>query len=202
YQRKVVKHVQEIGERSGRARRQYLEHNAEAIIFDTYALLNCLKMRAGYQMLRATAALNGSVNDENEAKLSEIITQDSSIETKESLQKIGKLTDSLVRELRIIAKRPDSRGGSLMRKSQAVKSEKLLGAQLLQAIEPFVETLHSIVDMPSEPAIVCAPAGFNLAPYLKAFKWILEDGEQLRAIALPYLNTAELPVRWGKLLDA
>ena len=38
YRKNVAGHVQELGKLDGRARRQYLESNAEAIVFDTYAL--------------------------------------------------------------------------------------------------------------------------------------------------------------------
>ncbi|WP_396643604.1 hypothetical protein, partial [Microbacterium sp.] len=52
YRKNVAGHVQELGKLDGRARRQYLESNAEAIVFDTYALLSSLKTHAEYQAVR------------------------------------------------------------------------------------------------------------------------------------------------------
>ena len=67
YRKNVAGHVQELGKVEGRARRQYLESNAEAIVFDTYALLSSLKTHAEYQAVRAALARTRSTNDESEA---------------------------------------------------------------------------------------------------------------------------------------
>lgn len=74
YRENVDGHVQELGKLDGRARRQYLESNAQAIIFDTHALLSSLKMYAEYQALRAARARIRSANDATEAQLFTRIT--------------------------------------------------------------------------------------------------------------------------------
>ena len=82
YRRNTTGHIQEIRKSGGHARRQYLESNAEAIVFDTYALLTSLKTHATYQALMATQARKRSETDDNEAKFFEEITRDTPPEIK------------------------------------------------------------------------------------------------------------------------
>ena len=186
YRKNVTGHIQEIRKSGGHARRQYLESNAEAIVFDTYALLTSLKTHATYQALRAARARKRSETDENEAKLFEIITRDTPPEIKDSREEIGQLTESLVRELRIIAELPGRATMPLTKKHRDAKAAKLTCAQLLEAIEPLADVLHPAVDTPAVPETVCAPDGLDLDPYLRVLRWFLEDGEQLHGIAFPY----------------
>ena len=88
YRKNVTGHIQEIRKSDGHARRQYLESNAEAIVFETYALLTSLKTHATYQALMAARARKRSETDENEAKLFEIITRDTPPEIKDSREEI------------------------------------------------------------------------------------------------------------------
>ena len=186
YRKNVTGHIQEVRKSGGHARRQYLESNAEAIVFDTYALLTSLKTHATYQALRAARARKRSETDENEAKLFEIITRDTPPEIEESLEEIGQLNESLVRELRIIAELPGRATMPLTKKHRDAKAAKLTCAQLLEAIEPLADVLHPAVDTPAVPETVCAPDGLDLDPYLRVLRWFLEDGEQLHGIAFPY----------------
>ena len=186
YRKNVTGHIQEIRKSGGHARRQYLESNAEAIVFDTYALLTSLKTHATYQALRAARARKRSETDENEAKLFEIVTRDTPPEIEESLEEIGQLNESLVRELRIIAELPGRATMPLTKKHRDAKAAKLTCAQLLEAIKPLADVLHPAVDTPAVPETVCAPDGLDLDPYLRVLRWFLEDGEQLHGIAFPY----------------
>ena len=179
YRKNVAGHVQELGKLDGRARRQYLEANAEAIVFDTHALLSSLKTHAEYQALRAALARTRSANDENEAQLFDRITRNTPPEIEEFLQEIGQLTESLVRELRIIAELPGRATMPLTKKRKDAKGSKLTCAQLLKAIEPLANKLYPAVDLPAVPDTVCAPDGLDLDPYLHVLRWFLEDGEQL-----------------------
>ena len=190
YRKNVTGHIQEIRKSGGHARRQYLESNAEAIVFDTYALLTSLKTHATYQALMAARARKRSETDENEAKLFEIITRDTPPEIKDSREEIGQLTESLVRELRIIAELPGRATMPLTKKHRDAKAAKLTCAQLLEAIEPLADVLHPAVDTPAVPETVCAPDGLDLDPYLRVLRWFLEDGEQLHGIAFPYEASA------------
>ena len=208
YRKNVTGHIQEIRKSGEHARRQYLESNAEAIVFDTYALLTSLKTHATYQALMASRARKRSETDENEAKLFEIITRDTPPEIKDSREEIGQLTESLVRELRIIAELPGRATMPLTKKRRDAKAAKLTCAQLLEAIEPLAELLHPAVAMPAVPEMACAPDDLDLDPYLRVLQWFLEDGEQLHGIAFPYEASAnnfpgKLPAAaLSKLLDA
>ena len=208
YRKNVTGHIQEIRKSDGHARRQYLESNAEAIVFETYALLTSLKTHATYQALMAARARKRSETDENEAKLFEIITRDTPPEIKDSREEIGQLTESLVRELRIIAELPGRATMPLTKKRRDAKAAKLTCAQLLEAIEPLAELLHPAVAMPAVPEMACAPDDLDLDPYLRVLRWFLEDGEQLHGIAFPYEASAnnfpgKLPAAaLSKLLDA
>ena len=162
YRKNVTGHIQEIRKSGEHARRQYLESNAEAIVFDTYALLTSLKTHATYQALMASRARKRSETDENEAKLFEIITRDTPPEIKDSREEIGQLTESLVRELRIIAELPGRATMPLTKKRRDAKAAKLTCAQLLEAIEPLADLLHPAVAMPVVPETVCAPDDLDL----------------------------------------
>ena len=186
YQKNVAGHVQEIGKLDGRARRQYLEANAEAIVFDTYALLSALKTYAQYQMIRAALARSRSADDESEAQLFERITSKTPTEIEQSLSEIRQLTQSLVQQLRIIAELPGRATVPLTKKRRGAKSSQLTCQQLLAAIEPLADMLQPPADMPAVPETVCAPDGLDLEPYLRVLRWFLEDGEQLRSVAFPY----------------
>ena len=186
YRKNVASHIQELGKLDGRARRQYLESNAEAIVFDTYALLRSLKTHAEYQALRAALARMRGANDERETQLFDRITQNTPAEIDESLSEIRSLTKSLVRELRIIAELPGRATMPLTKKRKDAKASQLTCKQLLEAIEPLADMLQPAVQMPATPETVCAPKGLDLNRYLRILRWFLEDGETLRSVAFPY----------------
>lgn len=186
YRSNVSAHVQELGTLDGRARREYLESNASAIVFDTHALLSSLKTYAGYQALRAALARTRSTEDEAEAQLFERITRNTPPEISEALEDIGQLTESLVRELRIIAELPGRATMPLTKRRRDAKASQLTCDQLLKAIEPLAELLQPAVDPPVAPGTVCAPDDLDLDPYLRVLRWFLEDGEQLRGVAFPF----------------
>jgi hypothetical protein len=207
YQRNVAGHVAEIGKLDGRARREYLESNAEAIVFDTHALLSALKTYAEYQMIRAALARTRSANDESEAQLFDRITSKTPNEIENSLSEIRVLTDSLIRELRIIAELPGRATVPLSKKRRGAKTARLTCEQLLNAIEPLADMLHPAVEMPAAPETVCAPDGLDLEPYLHVLRWFLEDGEELRSVAFPYEVghrnlTGAVPAILAKRVDA
>lgn len=169
YRKNVAGHVQELGKVEGRARRQYLESNAEAIVFDTYALLSSLKTHAEYQAVRAALARTRSTNDESEAQLFDRIARNTPAEINESLSEIRSLTESLVRELRIIAELPGRATVPLTKKRKDAKASQLTCKQLLEAIEPLADMLQPAVEMPAVPSTVCAPEGSILIPICTCF---------------------------------
>lgn len=186
YRKNVAGHVQDLGKLEGRARRHHLESNAEAIVFDTYALLSSLKTYAEYQAVRAALARARSINDDSEAQLFDRITRKTPAEIDDSLSEIRSLTESLVRELRIIAELPGRATVPLTKRRKDAKASQFTCQQILEAIEPLADMLHPAFEMPAVPETVCAPDGLEIGPYLHVLRWFLEDGEMLRGVAFPY----------------
>lgn len=207
YQKNVSAHIKELGRLTGRQRREYLETNAEAIVFDTYALLNSLNADAEYQVLRAGLARSRSAGDENEARLFELITDTAPKKIEESLTAIKSLTEALVRELRIISELPGRATVPLTKKRRDSKASQLTCSQLLESIEPLADMLQPPTEMPSVPETVCAPESIALDPYLKVIRWFLEGDEQLRCVAFPYVVgkhnlTGMVPAVLARRVDA
>ena len=186
YRKNVVEHVQQLRKLDGRQRRMYLECNAEAITFDTYALLSSLKIYVEYQTIRAAHIRARSTHDEKEAELFDRITKNTPLEVNDSLSEIRSLTESLVRELRIIAELPGRATVPLTKKRKDAKATQLTCKQLLDTIEPLSDMLQPAVDMPTAPATVCAPEGLEIDRYLHILRWYLEHGETLRSVGFPY----------------
>lgn len=206
YRRNVADYVEELGRLNGRPRREFLESNAEAMVFDTFALLSSLKGYAEYQAVKAVRARTRSADDENEAQLFERITRDTPIAIQSARDEIENLTKALVRELRIITELPGRATMPLTRKRKDKKASQLTCAQLLEAIEPIANIIHSPVGVPSIPNVVCAPGDLDLDPYLQILRWFMEDDEYLRGVAFPYEAGGDLsalvPPVLGKRVDA
>lgn len=207
YRKNVAGHIRELGKLNGRARREYLESNAEAIVFDTHALLSSLRTHAEYQAIRAALARTRSANDENEAQLFDRIVRNLPTEIDESLHEIRLLTESLMRELRIIAELPGRATVPLTKKRKDAKASRLTCGQLLKAIEPLSDVIHPAVEMPAVPETTCVPDDLDLEPYLNVLRWFLEDGETLRGVAFPYEVgshnlTGVVPAILAKRVDA
>ncbi len=207
YRKNVAGHIQEVGRLDGRGLRHYLESNAEAIVFDTHALLSSLKTYAEYQAIRAALARTRSADNESEAQLFDRIVRKLPAEIEESLREIRLLTESLVRELRIIAELPGRATVPLTKRRKDAKETRLTCKQLLDAIEPLANTLHPAAEMPAVPETLCVPDGLDLEPYLLVLRWFLEDGETLRSVAFPYETgahnlTGVIPALLAKRVDA
>lgn len=207
YQKNVDGHVQELGKMNGRARRQYLESHAEAIVFDTHALLRSLKTHAEYQAIRAAIARTRSDKEESESQLFDRIVRNLPTEIEESLREIRVLTGSLVRELRIIAELPGRATVPLTKNRKDAKASRLTCEQLLHAIEPLSNVLHPAAGQTVIPETICAPDDLDLEPYLNILRWFLEDGETLRSVAFPYEEgrhnlTGVVPAVLARRVDA
>ncbi|MGI5170279.1 hypothetical protein ACQEU3_38585 [Spirillospora sp. CA-253888] len=187
YQQNVRDHVGEIDRPDSRHRREYLQTNAEAILFDANALLSSAKAWTGYQALRAAKARIAGREDADEARLADVIARDTRTELDSALAETTKLVDSLTRELRIIAELPgrDTRTQALMGKRRDAKAARQTSARLLEAIEPLADALHPPAPPLGAPDVVCAPESLDLEPYLRILRWFLEDGETLRVLGSP-----------------
>lgn len=204
YQRNVSGHIREVGVLMGRERRQYLETNAEAVVFDAYALLTSLKAYAEYQSVKAMRARIRGQNDEAEAQLFERLTRDVPEEIQTSRHQGTALIKSLVRELRIIAELPGRRTLPLTKTRKDSKASQLTCAQLLEAIEPLANMVLPPTEMPQTPGNVCAPEELDLTPYLKMLRWLMEEGEVLQGLAFPYVGGSKpmIPAILEKRIDA
>jgi hypothetical protein len=181
YRLNVRGHIGHI-ERTGPRRREYLQTNAEAILFDTYALLSSVKAWTGYQRIHA-----GMARAAGEAELVDIIARDSRTELDSALAETTSLVDSLTRELRIIAELPgrDTLAQSLPGKRKDSKAARQTSADLLEAIKPLADALRAPLPPLAAPDVVCAPESLELEPYLRILRWLLDDGETLRVLGFP-----------------
>jgi hypothetical protein len=195
YRLKVREHIQQLGRLDTPGRRQYLETNATAIIFDAYALLSSLKAWTGYQTVHAARARAAGRDEADEAQLVEIIERETGEEIGSALAETTGLVDSLTRELRIIAELPGRATVPLLGKRKDAKKARLTSAQLLEAIQPLADALRPPTPPLKAPGVLCAPKALHPDRYLRILRWFLADGETLRAFGL------DAPARIGALLD-
>lgn len=186
YKSNTAEHILKIRESEGRVRREYLETNAESIVFDSYALLTTLRIYAEYEAIRAGITRVRGQDDEAEGKLSESISENISVEIEKSLTEIRSLIDSLVRELQIIAELPEPKALPFTNKRKEAKTVRMSSGQILDEITPLYEKLQLTYDVPSTPDIVCAPEGSDLDQYLQILRWVLQRDEHVEAVAFAF----------------
>ncbi|MEU8061607.1 hypothetical protein [Microbispora bryophytorum] len=185
YRLNVGDHVRQIHRLDTHARREYLETNAEAILFDANALLSSLKAWTGYQALHAARARAAGLEDAGEARLVDTIAHDTRAELDSALAETTSLVASLTRELRIIAELPGRDTLPLTGKRKDSKAARQTSARLLEALEPLADALHPPAPPLEAPGVACAPRSLDLEPYLRILRWFLEDGETLRVLGFP-----------------
>ena len=184
YRLNTKRHIEQIAERDGHRRRAYLEENAEAILFDSQALLHSLKSWSEFQLLKAVAYRDNQIEGQNNQKLIEVTLRDAQVEYDNSFAQAKKLLDALNRELHIIAELPGRKTLPLSKKRKDLRTSQFTCAQLLEVVDPMVSKLH-LQRLPQEqPRIVCSPAEMDIQPYLKPLWWMLADDEPLKAFAL------------------
>jgi len=185
YRLNVGNHVRQIHRLDTHGRREYLETNAEAILFDANALLSSVKAWTGYQALHAARARAAGSEDAGEARLVDAIARDTRKELDSALAETTSLVDSLTRELRITAELPGRDTLPLTGKRRDSKAARQTSARLLEAIEPLADALHPPAPPLEAPDLVCAPKSLDLEPYLRILRWFLEDDETLRVLGFP-----------------
>ncbi|MFG2920918.1 hypothetical protein ACGFYA_05300 [Streptomyces sp. NPDC048305] len=185
YRLNVRGHVRQIDRADASRRREYLQMNAEAIVFDANALLSSLKAWTGYQALRAGRARAAGRDDADEARLVDVIARDTRAELDSALTEATSLADSLTRQLRIIAELPGRDTLPLPGKRKESIAARQASALLLKAIEPLADALHPPAPPLEAPGVVCAPTSLDLEPHLRILRWFLEDGETLRVLGFP-----------------
>lgn len=185
YRLNVRGHVGQIDGADPSRRREYLQTNAEAIVFDANALLSSVKAWTGYQALRAGRARAAGREDADEARLVDVIARDTRAEFDSALAETTSLVDALTRELRIIAELPGPDAWPLPGKRKDVKAARDISARLLEAIAPLADALHPPAPPLEAPGVVCAPTSLDPKPYLRILQWFLEDGETVRVLGFP-----------------
>lgn len=186
YRLNVGEHTKQLARAHGTTRRQYLEDNAESILFDVNALLVSLKTHTGYQALRAARARTNAETSEHEAKLVEEITADTREHFEVSMAQAAQLVKDLTRELRIIAELPGRATVPLSKKRRAAKASQLTCQQLLEAIHPLADSLNPPAEPLQTPNVTCMPEDIDVDQYLRVLRWLIDDQESLKAIAFPY----------------
>ncbi|MFF3378368.1 hypothetical protein ACFYXF_36120 [Streptomyces sp. NPDC002680] len=194
YRLNVGSHIQQIHQLDTHGRREYLETNAEAIVFDAHALLSSVKAWIGYQALHATRARAAGPEDAGEARLVDAIARDTRTELDSALAESTSLVDSLTRELRIIAELPGRDTLPLPGKRRDSIAARQTSARLLETIEPLADALHPPAPPLEAPGVVCAPKSRDLEPYLRILRWFLDDGETLRVLGFPQQLDALGPI--------
>src|SRR5690606_27269487 len=102
YRDNVESHIQAIASAQVRQRREYLQSNAQAVVFDAFALLSTLKAWVGYQALAAAVAREAGAANPAEARHFESIVANTRRDAETDLANITQLLSNLTRELRII----------------------------------------------------------------------------------------------------
>ncbi|MCO8274368.1 hypothetical protein M1L60_27590 [Actinoplanes sp. TRM 88003] len=182
YRLNVGDHIRQIQKLESRARRQYLETNAEAVLFDAYALLSSVKAWTGYQALHAARARAAGAEDAAEARLVEELAGRTGKELESALAVTTSLVDSLRRELRIIAELPGRATLPLPGKNKDSNAARQTAAGLLEALEPLADALHPAPSALAGPGVVCAPASADVEPSLRILRWFLRDDENLQVL--------------------
>ncbi|WP_405523551.1 hypothetical protein OG426_09905 [Streptomyces canus] len=185
YRLNVGNHIRQIHRLDRHGRREYLETNAEAILFDAHALLSSVKAWTGYQALHAARAKAAGPEDAGEARLVDDIVRRTGKELASALAESTSLIDSLTRELRIITELPGRDTLPLPGKRRDSIAARQTSARLLEAIEPLADALHPPAPPLEAPGVICAPKSLDLEPYLRILRWFLEDGETLGVLGFP-----------------
>ncbi|MFT4188290.1 MAG: hypothetical protein QM621_06870 [Aeromicrobium sp.] len=185
YHRKVTGHIAELQQRQARARREYLQDNAETIFFDAHALLTALKAWVGHRSLYAAHTRGIGDDPAAEERLVTTIQEGTHAELESALPEAVGLIDALTRELRVIAELPGRPGSLLPSRRRDAQASRAMSARLLEALTPLADSLRPPSPELVTPEIAAAPDDLDVAPHLRVLRWFLDGGETLRALAFP-----------------
>lgn len=188
YRRNVTNHTAQIRELGGQGRREYLEAEAETIVFDAHALLQALKSYAQYRTLRAAQVRNRIEVDETEKALFELLTEETPKELEKDMREVRELILELTRELRIISELPGRATVPLTKKRRDKKRTALTCAELLEVIEPLSDMLQPAAPTVEVVGNICGPEEVNLDKYFGVLRWYLAPREVVETVAVAYLS--------------
>ena len=188
-------YIKQLDTLDGKEELYYLITNAEAILFDTQALLFSLRAHTQFQVLHAYRARVNETNGTDEAKLLDIIINDIRDEVKVCRNTATTLITALNRRLHLIAELPGRRTLPLLPKRHH-KQSQLTSAQLLEAIEPLADALNPIRSKLDSATIITtiAPEGYGTGTYVRILRWLLNDDEHLLAITFPHQMDSNSPL--------
>jgi len=199
FKNKVENHLKAISTEDKRARREYLQHNAEAIIIDTQALLSALNIWIGYKLLQASISQQRGEKAADGTDLAEQIAKRVRDEFEQAYQETRTLTDALRLELR---------------KASLDWGQKIFGIpvgwehgdrarHLLEALTPIAEALRPSVKL-EKPDIVCISGNRNihLDRYLEILSWRMQDDETLKGIAYSWPQHAMIAITNQRVIAA
>lgn len=207
YRRHISEHISKVRELEGQAKREYLENEAEAILFDSQALLQALRAYAQFRALRAGRVRMHIEQDEAERALFEKLTRETPRELEEDLEEVRALIVALTRELRVIAELPGRLSVPLTKKRRDKKRAAMTCAALLEVMEPLADVLQPVIPPIELEASPHTPEDADLSGHLNIMRWHLEPGEVVRALALIYAMTGKsavgvIPAVLGRRVDA
>ena len=187
YPTKVQEHIHKLHSARKAERRQYVEKNAAAIYFDAQALLLTLKAKVGYQALYVARLQARGTTDPLEARQADVALRDTKVQFDEQFQLAIDLLVDLTRELHLITEISGSSTWSFPWGRQDDRVSREVCAKLLEVIEPLINAFHPGTPELKVPDVTCAPADFDVDPYLRVLRWLLDDGEVLRGLALSHI---------------
>lgn len=165
-----------------RQRREYLQANAQSVVFDAFALLATMKAWTGYQAIAAAVAREAGCDNPAEAKHFESIVANTRRDFEADMSEATRLVASLTRELRIIVELPGPTTLKLSSKRKDADAARKISKSVLEAMAPLSDALLSPRGPLEAPEVVCAPSATGLDPYLRILRWLLEPDEQVRCL--------------------
>jgi hypothetical protein len=196
YRRKVSHHINALSRLEGHSRREYLESNAEAIAFDSYALFSSLKAWVGYQVLLAAREGAAGPAASPESRAAAAILDEIRTALGPGLHEITNLVSTLSRELQLVAKLPGRSTLPRTKKRKDAEAASRAARELLKAIQPLTDHLLPPLPEAPGPEVLCLPQWVDPNEYLTVLRLLLDREEHLRAVGVPYELSAD-----GPLLD-
>ncbi len=184
YRSHVQAHIDKINSAGLHQRREYLQTNAKAVVFDAFALLSTMKAWTGYQALAAAVAREAGADSPAEAKHFESIVANTRRDFDADMMEAVRLVGALTRELRILAELPGPTSMVLSSKRKDAETLRDVSASVLAAIAPLSDALLAPREPLEAPDVVCAPAATSLDPYLRILRWMLEPNEKVRFLGI------------------
>lgn len=183
YRDSVEAHIGKISGTGVHQRRQYLQLNAQSVVFDAFALLSTMKAWTGYQAIAAAVAREAGAENPTEAKHFESIVANTRRDFEADLDETTRLIGALTRELRIVVELPVPAKVKLSSKRKDADAAREICKNVLKAIAPLSDALNPRAEL-TRPEVVCIPVGAEVGPYLKILHWLLEPEERIRGLAI------------------